>query len=613
MSPKSKEELHRFEQKMHDKGSDGFADGPRPWEHWDESGNQANSRVWEGSARRIYGSRGAHSLGHRLLSLLAFLALATLLVGIGGVYYTHMQTQQIAQEDIRIQPLPITDRTRSVSPAAEPVASKKIIRDVDELNVMTAPAAGSGSASTTPVAADAEMAGVDSEVATAPPVDATAVPALAVAGTASEEPEAVSASEPTPPPADSNIDSVSIETVVTEKSVTTTVYTRHPQQDKPEVIAAIETTPPPFAHEVAPAAGTAAADASSATVDQTAMASDEASGDALADVATGIEADSPAGAETGESQDTLTLTSLETEPLPGDTTTTDSTSMTEDSATVASTGMEAGADEATTLTPTAAPRDAAVPAPSETQADIDESAVAAAAVTVQDTAVPAPSETEADVDESAVAAAVAAQDTAALASSETETDVDESAVAAAAQNTAVPAPSETEADVDESAMAAAAVTAQDTAAITAPTEADADEAATAAEPEPAPEETAAETPVAEETTQIALAESASPVEDTTPAETAQASTAVKQPIMPVARQGDWVINLASYTWKSTANKKLALFKDKGVDAEVFRVMINDKPMYRVRVTGFESSRAARAEVASIEQTLDLEGAWVARR
>ena len=162
-------------------------------------------------------------------------------------------------------------------------------------------------------------------------------------------------------------------------------------------------------------------------------------------------------------------------------------------------------------------------------------------------------------------------------------------------------------------MAAAAVTAQDTAAITAPTEADADEAATAAEPEPAPEETAAETPVAEETTQIALAESASPVEDTTPAETAQASTAVKQPIMPVARQGDWVINLASYTWKSTANKKLALFKDKGVDAEVFRVMINDKPMYRVRVTGFESSRAARAEVASIEQTLDLEGAWVARR
>lgn len=587
MSPKSKEELRRFEQKMHDKGSDGFADGPRPWENWDESGNQANSRVWEGSARRIYGSRSAHGLGHRLLSLLAFLALATLLVGIGGVYYTHTQTQQIAQEDIRIQPLPTIDRTRSVSPAAEPVAGSKIIRDVDELNVLTAPAAGSGSASTTPMAADNEMAGVDSDVATAPPVDETAVAALAAAGTASEEPEAVSASEPTPPPADNNIDSVSIETVVTEKSVTTTVYTRQLQQDKPEVIAAIETTPPPFVHEVAPAAGTtAAADASSATVDETAMASDAAS--VGADIATGIEADSPAGAETVESQDMLTLTSPATDTPSGETATTASTNMTEDGATVASTGMEAGADEATALTPTAAPREAAVPAPSETQAGVDESA---AAVTTRDTAVPAPSGTEADVDESA--AAVAAQDT------------------------ALPAPSETEADVGESAVAADAVTAQDTAAITAPTEADTDEAATAAltapAAEPAPEETAAETPVAEQTSQIALAEPVSPVEETTPAETAQADTAVKQPIMPVARQGDWVINLASYTWKSTANKKLALFRDKGVDAEVFRVMINDKPMYRVRVTGFESSRAARAEVASIEQTLDLEGAWVARR
>ena len=588
MSPTSKEELHRFEQRMHDKGSDGFADGPRPWEHWDESGNQANSRVWEGSARRIRGSRRAHSLGHRLLSLLAFLALATLLVGIGGVYYTHMQTPQVAQEGIRIQPLPITDRTRRVSPAAEPVASKKIVRDVDELNVLTAPAAGSESASTTPMAADDEMAGADSDVATAPPANETAVPVMASAEIATAEADETTTGESAPPLADSNIDSVSIETVVTEKSVTTTVYTRHPQQDEPEVIAAIETTPPPFVHEVSPAA---AADAASTTQEVTTMTSDEASEGALAEVATAIEADSAAGAETGETQDMLTLTSAGTDKLPGETATPDTTGMTEGSATVASTGMEAGADEATTLTPTAAPRDAAVPVLSETETDVEESAAAAAAVTTQDTAVLAPSETEADVGESA--AAVAAQDTEGFAISETE------------------------ADVDESAVAAAAVTAQDTAAITAPTEADANKAATAAltapAAEPAIEETTAETPAAEETTQITLAEPASTAESATPAETAQASTAVKQPIMPVARQGDWVINLASYTWKSTANKKLSLFKDKGVDAEVFRVMINDKPMYRVRVTGFESSRAAKAEVAAIEQTLDLEGAWVARR
>ena len=559
MSPKSKEELHRFEQRMHDKGSDGFADGPRPWEHWDESGNQANSRVWEGSARRIRGSRRAHSLGHRLLSLLAFLALATLLVGIGGVYYTHMQTPQVAQEGIRIQPLPITDRTRRVSPAAEPVASKKIVRDVDELNVLTAPAAGSESASKTPMAADDEMAGADSDVATAPPADETAAPVMASAEIATAEADETTTGESAPPLADSNIDSVSIETVVTEKSVTTTVYTRHPQQDEPEVIAAIETTPPPFAHEVTPVA---AADAGSASDDEATTASNEASEEALAVDTTGMEADSAAGAKTDEPQDMLTLTVAGTDTLPGETATPNTTGMTEGSATVASTGMEAGADEATTLTPTAEPRVAAVPAPFETEADVDESATATAAVTTQDTAVLATSETAADVGEPAVAA-------------------------------------------------------QDTAAIMAPADADtdADEAATLSAPaaEPALEETVAETPVAEETTQIALAKPASKAESATPAETAQASTAVKQPIMPVARQGDWVINLASYTWKSTANKKLALFRDKGVDAEVFRVMINDKPMYRVRVTGFESSRAAKAEVAAIEQTLDLEGAWVARR
>jgi hypothetical protein len=492
--------------------------------------------------------------------LLAFLALATLLVGIGGVYYTHTQTQQVAQEGIRIQPLPITDRTRRVSPAAEPVASKKIVRNVDELNVLTAPAAGSESASTTPLAADDEMAGADSDVATAPPADETAVPVMVSAEIATAEADETTTGESAPPLADSNIDSVSIETVVTEKSVTTTVYTRHPQQDEPEVIAAIETTPPPFVHQVTPAS---AADAASATGDEVITTRDEANGESLAVDTTGMEADSTPESETVETQDVLTLTAAETEKPPAVTATIDPSSMAEDTVIVVPTSMEADAGEATTVTPAAAPQDTAVLAPSATQADVDESAEAADTVTAQDTAVLLSSETQADVDESVVAA-----DT---------------------------------------------VTAQDTAAIMAPTDTDADETAALTAAEPALEETTAETPVAEETTQTALAEPASTVESATPAETAQASTAVKQPIMPVARQGDWVINLASYTWKSTANKKLALFKDKGVDAEVFRVMINDKPMYRVRVTGFESSRAAKAEVAAIEQTLDLEGAWVARR
>ncbi len=86
-----------------------------------------------------------------------------------------------------------------------------------------------------------------------------------------------------------------------------------------------------------------------------------------------------------------------------------------------------------------------------------------------------------------------------------------------------------------------------------------------------------------------------------------------QPLMPVAKTGNWVINLASYTWKSTASRKLALFQQQGVDAEIFAVTINDKPMYRIRVTGFENSRQAKAGIPAIEKTLDLEGAWISRR
>jgi cell division septation protein DedD len=85
------------------------------------------------------------------------------------------------------------------------------------------------------------------------------------------------------------------------------------------------------------------------------------------------------------------------------------------------------------------------------------------------------------------------------------------------------------------------------------------------------------------------------------------------PMATVVKTGNWVINLASYTRESMANRKLALFQQQGVDAEVFEVAINDKPMYRIRLAGFESRRAAQAEVKPVEQLLGLEGVWVSKR
>jgi hypothetical protein len=445
MSQESNDKRRGFEQKMRDQGADGFADGPRPWETWDESGNQANSRVWEGSARRV---NGKHSLGYRILSVLAFMALATLLVGIGGVYYTHTQTQQIA--DAGTQPLPVINRRAPIIAPAE----KNVIvaaTETENLNTLTAPAAGSAATSAEKEEAVAETAVMESEPP--PPADEAATE------TTIDVTPAI-ASETVPPTTIGNIDSVAIETVVTEQSITTTVYTRHPQQDEPEIVSTIETTPPPFAHEVA---------AAEVTTEQEVTVL-------------------PATGQT----DTLVLSGVETLDTPGE---------------------QIG--DTTTVT--------------------------------------------------------AAEDSSAEITTETVVET---------------APETTE-----------------------------DQADTIAEEQPVePAEDVTTVALAEESNETAVVESPAetvPESEPEPVEVQQAE--IVEPVFPVEKTGGWVINLSSYTWKSTANRKLALFQQQGVDAEVFEVVIKDKPMYRIRVTGFKNSRAAKAEIPMIEEKLDLEGAWISKR
>ncbi|MGB5474688.1 MAG: SPOR domain-containing protein, partial [Gammaproteobacteria bacterium] len=77
-------------------------------------------------------------------------------------------------------------------------------------------------------------------------------------------------------------------------------------------------------------------------------------------------------------------------------------------------------------------------------------------------------------------------------------------------------------------------------------------------------------------------------------------------------QGTWVVNLASYNFESMAKRKLATFRDKGVNAELVHVTVKGKPMIRIRTTGYRNSREARDWVALLEERLDLEGAWIAK-
>ena len=79
------------------------------------------------------------------------------------------------------------------------------------------------------------------------------------------------------------------------------------------------------------------------------------------------------------------------------------------------------------------------------------------------------------------------------------------------------------------------------------------------------------------------------------------------------REGDWVINLASYKSHSYAARKQAEFADKGVDVEQVQAEVKGKTIYRLCVTGFDSSRAAKTEAAEIQSRLGIGSTWIARR
>ncbi len=82
---------------------------------------------------------------------------------------------------------------------------------------------------------------------------------------------------------------------------------------------------------------------------------------------------------------------------------------------------------------------------------------------------------------------------------------------------------------------------------------------------------------------------------------------------PQAGTGNWVVNLASYNRESTAQRMLRTFRDKGVAAELVKVTVNDRPMIRIRTTGYENYREASDWVALLEERLELDGAWVSKR
>ena len=462
MSLTQKEKQKRFREKLKTKGADGFADGPQPWELWDESGIQGDNHIWEGTAKRIYPKNSSKpGRGERLLSGLAMVALASLVTGVAGVYFSAPSTPQ--QASSKIQPAPIVASRQSI-------ATSDPDETTAQLDTLPSPAAGISPALQEPLTVlPPTMMETRTDRRTHPLVETNSV------------------------------DRVSVETVITESAVTTTVTTHQQSQQQPDVVATIATTAPPYTHESTVESKPAVTAISAAVRDAQTAA---------------IE---PIVSEQGQAS--------ATEPL--------------------------------------VVEQAVIPLPEHTDA------------TAADPIIPAQTDftvTQAITNEQAEAPAIE------------QDSVDKTA-------TITP----------EAAATEALVVAQTDPAVIEPVVIE------------LPEETAHEAVVvAEPLTTVAAKTTESGVE-TAPDISREPETATPVPALPVTASGNWVINLSSYTRLSTAERMLAVFKHKGVAAEVFTTTVNDKPMHRIRVAGFASSRSAKAEISTLQQQLGLNDAWVSRR
>lgn len=130
---------------------------------------------------------------------------------------------------------------------------------------------------------------------------------------------------------------------------------------------------------------------------------------------------------------------------------------------------------------------------------------------------------------------------------------------------------------------------------------------------PAPEQSLPEIPAPAPAGQVAMLDE--PVPPPAPMEAASAALDAAPPPAQEHHppEGEWVVNLASYNRESMAQRMLAKFKDKGVAAEIVTITVNDKPVVRIRTTGYQSAGEARDWVALLEERLGLEGVWISKR
>ena len=181
------DKLRAFELRMQTEGAAGFANGPEPWTHWQEPAEADNKRSW-GCDREHEDTPTGKTLCEKILSTMATLAVATLAVGIGGVYLSAQSVPPLAQNDSQANET-VANAGAAATPAdtgsviqatAEPAATNSS----DTITIAQAPRQAS-TASDTPVesldkpAADMPLvAGNEMPVMQQPAANMAAVPSV---------------------------------------------------------------------------------------------------------------------------------------------------------------------------------------------------------------------------------------------------------------------------------------------------------------------------------------------------------------------------------------------------------------------------------------------------
>lgn len=125
------DKLRAFEMRMQTEGAAGFANGLEPWTHWQEPAEADSKRAW-GCDREHEDAPTGKTLCEKILSTMATLAVATLAVGIGGVYLSAQSVPPLAQDGS--QP---PDTVATADPAPAPADTGSVIQPTAELAATT--------------------------------------------------------------------------------------------------------------------------------------------------------------------------------------------------------------------------------------------------------------------------------------------------------------------------------------------------------------------------------------------------------------------------------------------------------------------------------------------